>query len=57
MKIYLPQTAAVFHPWMYDAGYPDVLEQATELIVEWHPAHAKVRDLLGKGQDFESIQR
>lgn len=56
-KIYLPQTAAVFHPQMYDAGYPDVHEPATELVVEWHPAHAKVHDLLDKGQDFESIQQ
>lgn len=42
---------------MYGAGYPDVHEPATELVVEWHPAHAKVRDLRDKGQDFESIQR
>lgn len=57
IKIHLPQTAAVFHPQMYGAGYPDVHEPATELVVEWHPAHAKVRDLRDKGQDFESIQR
>lgn len=57
VKIYLPQTAAVFHPWKYDAGYPDVHEQAAELVVEWHPVHAKVHDLLDKGQDFESIQQ
>ena len=42
---------------MYDAGYPDVHEPATELVVEWHPAHAKAHDLLDKGQDFESIQQ
>lgn len=56
-KIYLPQTAAVFHPWRCAAGCPDGLEQAAELVVEWHPAPAKVRDLLGKGQGFESIQQ
>lgn len=33
-KIYLPQTAAVFHPWRYAAGCPDGLEQAAELVVE-----------------------
>lgn len=57
IKIYLPQTVAVFHPWTYGAGYPDEHEPATELVVEWHPALAKVHDLLDKGQDFESIQR
>lgn len=57
IKISLPQTAAGFHPWMYGAGYPDEHEPAIELIVEWPPAHAKVHDLLDKGQDFESIQQ
>lgn len=57
IQIYLPQTAAVFRPQMYGAGYPDGHEPATELVAEQHPVHAEVHDLPDKGQDFESIQQ
>lgn len=55
--MYLPQTAAVFHPWKCAAGCPGVLAQAAGLAVEWRPAPEEAHDLPGKGQGSESTQQ